>query len=126
MDRNNNVYLTGYYGDANYGPECWGILKLDSNTGDALYEVTITEDSSYYDDISIGLAACFIIGLYILNEFGYDKFHQNYYNIFRIVNDENQRSQVDYTIKEEILKEVIEDDIKDIQPKETQKPQILK
>ncbi|NQU34013.1 MAG: T9SS type A sorting domain-containing protein [Bacteroidetes bacterium] len=60
LDRNNNVYLTGYYGDANYGPECWGILKLDSNTGDALYEVTITEDSSYYDDISIGLAACYI------------------------------------------------------------------
>ena len=56
------------------------------------------------------LAACFIIGLYILNEFSYDKFHKNYLNIFRVVNDENQRSQVDYTIKEEILKEIPEVD----------------
>jgi putative ABC transport system permease protein len=46
--------------------------------------------------------------LYILNEFSYDKFHKNYYNIFRVVNDENQRSQLDYTIKEEILKEIPE------------------
>ncbi len=57
---------------------------------------------------AFSLASCFIIGLYILNEFSYDKFHHNYYNIFRVVNDENQRSQVDYTIKEEILKEIPE------------------
>ena len=57
---------------------------------------------------AFSLAACFIIGLYVLNEFSYDKFHKNYNNIFRVVNDENQRSQVDYTVKEEILKEIPE------------------
>lgn len=57
---------------------------------------------------AFSLAACFIIGLYILNEFSYDKFHKNYSNIFRVVNDENQRSQVDYTLKEDILKEIPE------------------
>jgi putative ABC transport system permease protein len=57
---------------------------------------------------ALSLTACFIIGLYILNEFNYDKFNKNYYNIFRVVNEENQRSQIDYTIKEDILKEIPE------------------
>lgn len=57
---------------------------------------------------AFSLAACFVIGIYILNEFSYDKFNKNYSNIYRLVNEENQRSQVDYTIKEEILKEIPE------------------
>ena len=57
---------------------------------------------------AFSLAACFIIGIYILNEFSYDKFNKNYSNIYRVVNEENQRSQVDYTIKNEILKEIPE------------------
>lgn len=60
VDNNGDVFLTGYYGDANYGPECWGILKLNSNTGNVIYEVTITEDSTKYDNISIGMVACVI------------------------------------------------------------------
>ena len=57
---------------------------------------------------AFSLTACFIIVLYILNEFSYDRFNKNYSNIYRVVNDENQRSQVDYTIKEDILKEIPE------------------
>jgi ABC-type antimicrobial peptide transport system permease subunit len=57
---------------------------------------------------AFSLTACFIIGLYILNEFSYDRFNKNYSNIYRVVNDENQRSRVDYTIKEDILKEIPE------------------
>jgi putative ABC transport system permease protein len=57
---------------------------------------------------ALSLSICFIIGLYILNEFSYDKFHKNYNNIYRIVNSENQRSQVDYTIKDEVLKDIPE------------------
>jgi putative ABC transport system permease protein len=59
---------------------------------------------------AFSLSACFIIGIYVVNEFSYDKFHYNYDKIFRIVNDENQKSQVDYTIKEDILKHIPEVD----------------
>lgn len=59
---------------------------------------------------AFSLSICFIIGLYILNEFSYDKFHKNYNNIYRIVNVENQRSQVDYTIKDEVLRLIPEVD----------------
>ena len=57
---------------------------------------------------AFSLTACFIIVLYILNEFSYNRFNKNYSNIYRVVNDEDQRSQVDYAIKEEILKEIPE------------------
>ena len=60
VDNDGSVFLTGYYGDANYGPENWGILKLDGNTGNDIYELTITEDSVKYDNISVGMAACVI------------------------------------------------------------------
>lgn len=58
VDNIGNIYLTGYYGDANYGPENWGILKLEGSTGKALYERTVKLDTMYYDDISIGMASC--------------------------------------------------------------------
>jgi hypothetical protein len=56
VDCRGDVYLTGYYGDANYGPEQWGTMKLQGSNGNKLYDFTITEDSSYYDDVSTGLA----------------------------------------------------------------------
>lgn len=49
------VYQTGYYGDANYGPEQWGIMKLQNSTGNKVYDHTITEDSSQYDNLSVGM-----------------------------------------------------------------------
>ena len=60
VDDNGDVFLTGYFGDANYGPEDWGVLKLEGNTGDAIYELNISIDSLENDDISIGIAACVI------------------------------------------------------------------
>lgn len=53
-----SVYLTGYYGDANYGPERWGIMKLKGNTGVRDYDLTITQDSINYEDLSSGIATC--------------------------------------------------------------------
>jgi len=55
---------------------------------------------------AFSLAVCITITLYILNEFSYDRFNKNFSNIFRIVNDENNRSQVDYSVKEDILEEI--------------------
>ena len=60
VDNKGDIYLTGYYGDANYGPACWGILKLDGTTGESIYEKTITEDPTNYDNVSVGKAACVI------------------------------------------------------------------
>lgn len=58
IDCNGNVYQTGYYGNANIGSEQWGIMKLSPSNGTKLYDLTITNDSLYYDDLSIGMAAC--------------------------------------------------------------------
>jgi hypothetical protein len=55
-----SIYLTGYYGDANYGPERWGIMKLKGNTGVRDYDLTITQDSINYEDLSSGIATCVI------------------------------------------------------------------
>lgn len=55
VDDNGDIYETGYYGDANYGPEQWGILKLTGTTGNSIYENTLTEDSVNYNDLSQGM-----------------------------------------------------------------------
>lgn len=60
VDSGGDVFVTGFYGDDNYGPENWGILKLDGNSGTVLYERTITEDSLYTDKASSGIVACVI------------------------------------------------------------------
>lgn len=57
-DCSGDVYLTGYYGDANYGPAAWGILKLDGSDGSKMYDLTITNDSTTYDLYSTGLGVC--------------------------------------------------------------------
>lgn len=58
VDCDGDIYLTGYYGDANYGPEQWGIMKLNGNSGVPNYDLTITLDSLNYDNYSGGIAAC--------------------------------------------------------------------
>lgn len=58
LDCSGNVYVTGYYGDANYGPEAWGIMKLNGANGVKLYDLTITVDSINYDNYSTGLHVC--------------------------------------------------------------------
>ncbi len=60
IDNTGNAYLTGYYGDANYGPENWGIVKLNSSNGNVIFEKTIAEDTVKYNNLSVGMAACVI------------------------------------------------------------------
>jgi hypothetical protein len=58
IDCSGGLYMTGYYGDANYGPEMWGVMKLDANSGVKLYDFTVTEDSTNFDDFSVGKVLC--------------------------------------------------------------------
>jgi putative ABC transport system permease protein len=39
--------------------------------------------------LAIGLAVCMLISLWVVDEFGYDRFHQNYRTIFRVYHDES-------------------------------------
>ncbi|WP_346857297.1 FtsX-like permease family protein [uncultured Draconibacterium sp.] len=57
---------------------------------------------------AFSLSICAIIAVYVLHESSYDKFHENYDKIYRVVNTDNNQAQVDYTIKDEILKEIPE------------------
>lgn len=54
VDCYGDVYQTGYYGAANYGPGNWGIMKLNGSTGAKLYDLTISEDSTAADTQSQG------------------------------------------------------------------------
>lgn len=56
-DCSGNIYQTGYYGDANYGPEQWGIMKINYANGNKIYDLTITEDSAFYDNLSVGMVS---------------------------------------------------------------------
>ncbi len=58
LDCSGGLYMTGYYGDANYGPEMWGVMKVNASTGAKIYDFTVTEDSVYYDDFSSGKVIC--------------------------------------------------------------------
>jgi len=58
LDCQNGLYMTGYYGDSGYGPGSWGVMKVDANTGAKLYNFTITEDSTYYDEFADGKVMC--------------------------------------------------------------------
>lgn len=60
IDNNADVYATGYYGDANYGPESWGIIKINGSNGNVNYEKTITEDSAHYNNLSTGIGVSII------------------------------------------------------------------
>jgi len=58
IDCSGDLLVTGYYGDANYGPEQWGLVKLDGSTGSVIYDNTITNDLAFYDNYSVGKASC--------------------------------------------------------------------
>lgn len=58
LDCNGDVYTTGYFGDVNYGPDEWGILKLDGTNGNKIYDTHIDFNTSTDDDLSKGLATC--------------------------------------------------------------------
>lgn len=62
VDDQGDVYMTGYYGDANYGPENWGVIKVNGTNGSKMYEQTITNDSIQYNDLSEGTVASVING----------------------------------------------------------------
>src|SRR5688500_15972498 len=40
--------------------------------------------------LAIGLACCIAIGLYIWDEYSYDRFHTHHENIYRVVEQQNQ------------------------------------
>lgn len=40
--------------------------------------------------LAIGLACCLAIGLFVADEFSYDRFHKNYENIYRVVETQKQ------------------------------------
>ncbi len=84
IDNNDDVYATGYYGDANYGPENWGIIKINGSGGNIVYEKTITDDSLHYNNISTGMAACVINNQpYFVGNL--ETFHQNGYERSKVV-----------------------------------------
>jgi len=58
IDCDNNLYLTGYFDDVNYGPNEWGIIKLNGLDGTTMYSTHIDYDSSYDDSKSVGLVTC--------------------------------------------------------------------
>ncbi len=57
---------------------------------------------------AFSISICLIIAVYVLHETSYDKFHGNYDKIYRVINAEKDQAQVDYTIKDEILKKIPE------------------
>lgn len=54
IDCNGDLYLTGYYNDANYGPENWGNMKINGNTGAKIYDQTEDLTPSIQDNFSTG------------------------------------------------------------------------
>ncbi|MBX7052452.1 MAG: T9SS type A sorting domain-containing protein [Flavobacteriales bacterium] len=54
VDCQGDVYLTGYYGDANYGPEQWGTMKASGVTGEKIFDFTTAIDQENYSDLSQG------------------------------------------------------------------------
>lgn len=54
LDCELNAYVTGYYGDANFGPANWGMMKMDGSTAAKLYEETFTLFPEEEDNLSQG------------------------------------------------------------------------
>jgi putative ABC transport system permease protein len=44
--------------------------------------------------LAIGFACCLAIGLFVFDEFSYDRFHANYGNIYRVVEDQIQSNEL--------------------------------
>lgn len=65
-----DVFLNGYYGDGNYGPAIWGLMKLHSDNGLKEYDRTIIHDSLHCDNISEGVGVAVIknIPIFVGNE----------------------------------------------------------
>jgi len=57
IDCNNDIYATGYYNDANYGPAVWGNMKLSGLTGVKIYDKTMDLTSPSQDLYSQGLSS---------------------------------------------------------------------
>lgn len=58
IDCEGNIYSTGYYDDVNYGPDEWGIIKLNGENGSKINSTHIDYDPFYDDNLSIGLVTC--------------------------------------------------------------------
>lgn len=62
VDDGGDVYLSGYHSKQNYDQSNWAVLKLSGNTGELLFENTITNDPSESDHTSSGK------GVYVIND----------------------------------------------------------
>lgn len=56
IDDAGDIFVTGYFGDANYGPANWGILKIDGTTGDSIYSKKINLGTVQYERSSSGIS----------------------------------------------------------------------
>lgn len=63
VDCNGDIYLTGYYDDANYGPGSWGIMKLNGGNGNKVFDLTISQDSLNCDNVSEGKNVTVVNGI---------------------------------------------------------------
>jgi len=57
IDCTGDLYTTGYYNDANYGPAVWGNMKLNGATGVKIYDKTIDITPATQDLYSQGLSS---------------------------------------------------------------------
>ncbi len=57
FDCEGNIFATGYYGSANYGPGAWGIMKINGLDGTKMNDLTITYDPEFIDVESYGAKA---------------------------------------------------------------------
>lgn len=65
--------------------------------------------------LAIGLSCCILIGLYIWDEYNYDRFHSNYENIYRVVNRQVQADEVyDVAVSPGPLAEALKADFPDV------------
>ena len=55
IDCNGDIYATGYYGSPNYSPGAWGIMKIDGSNGSKINDITVTNNSAFVDEESVGL-----------------------------------------------------------------------
>lgn len=57
LDCQGNVFATGYYGSSNYAPGAWGIMKIESQTGQKMVDLTVTNNPATLNLLSCGLSA---------------------------------------------------------------------
>lgn len=112
LDCSNDIYLTGYYGSANFEPAVWCNMKLSGSDGSFIYNTTFSHNTSVYDTYSVGLATCVFENTPIILGHLQDTLSPNYWEnlpYFTKLNPSNgdivQSNQIDgaYQLKSKTL-----------------------